>query len=151
MNKNVIIARPHPFIVESMKPFLEEAGFSVSKLGSIDEIMAQTQRSAGAIISLALSSPIQESAQEVFVRLRGASARTPVLFASMLPIEKIASTLEALAKNNGIAANILGYASPPSNWGSLGKPETFLYLSKADLDAADRRTILAQMTRRHFQ
>jgi len=98
MNKNVIIARPHPFIVESMKPFLEEAGFSVSKLGSIDELASQSQRSAGAIISLALSSPIPESAQEVFARLRGTSARTPVLFASMLPIEKIASTLEALAK-----------------------------------------------------
>lgn len=151
MNKNVLIARPHPFIVASMKPFLQEAGFAVSKLERLDELTAQSQRPAGAIISLALSSPIPESAQEVFARLRSISARTPVVFASMLPIEKIAITLEALAKSNGIAANILSHASPSSSWGALGKQETFFYLSKADLDAPERRAVLAQMARRHFQ
>ncbi|RUP25715.1 MAG: hypothetical protein EKK45_18435 [Curvibacter sp.] len=151
MKKNVLIARPHPFIVASMKPFLEEAGFGVSKLESLEEISAQGPHPAGAIISLALSSPISQSAQEVFARLRGASTRTPILFASMLPLEKIASTLDAIAKQTGFAANILGASSPSSTWGGLGKQETFLYLSKDDLDAPERRAILAQMARRHFQ
>jgi len=69
----------------------------------------------------------------------------------MLPLEKIVSSLDAIAKQNGIAAHVLGATSPVSAWSGLGKQETFLYLSKADLDTPGHRAVLAQMARRHFQ
>lgn len=32
LNKKILLARPHSFIVSEMRPFLEKGGFSPSKL-----------------------------------------------------------------------------------------------------------------------
>lgn len=151
MSTTALIARPHPFIVSAMKPFLEEIGFATAKLDRIGELAAQAPRATGAVISLALSSPIPESAEEVFSQLRRISSRMPVLFASMLDVGQAAGALEHIAKQHGFPANVMSAKSPPTAWTALGKQETFLYLSKEDLEAQDRRAILAQMVRRHFR
>lgn len=151
MPNTALIARPHPFIVSAMKPFLEEIGYAVTKLDRLSELPAQARGSTGVIISLALSSPIPESAEEVFAQLRRLSPRTPVLFASMLGVDQAASALEKIARQHGFAAAVMSAKSPSAEWSSLGKQETFLYLSKEDLEAQDRRAILSQMVRRHFR
>lgn len=38
MPKNVLLARPHSFIVSEMKPFLEQNGYVPKKLETIDDI-----------------------------------------------------------------------------------------------------------------
>lgn len=150
MSNTVLIARPHPFIVSAMKPFLEELGFTTAKLERVGELAALAPRATGTVISLALSSPIPESAEEVFSQLRRAATRVPVLFASMLDIGQATAALQQIARRHDFPASILGAKTPATAWASLGRQETFVYLSKEDLEARDRREILAQMVRRHF-
>lgn len=150
MKKSVLIARPHPFVVSTMRPFLEEIGFAVTKLERLGDLAAQVHRPAGVIISLAVSSSIPESAEEVFVQLRSISNRTPVLFASLLDVDMAVSSLKKIALHHGGAASVISVKSPSSEWAGLGKQETFLYASKEDIEAQDRRAILSQMVRRHF-
>ena len=38
MNKQILLARPHPFIVSDMKPFLEQTGFSPVQMKGISEL-----------------------------------------------------------------------------------------------------------------
>lgn len=70
MSKNVLLARPHPFIVAEMKPFLEEDGYTISRLGALANLPTLAPKAGGAIIALALSSPLPESAETVFTQLR---------------------------------------------------------------------------------
>ena len=150
MSKTVLIARPHTFIVSVMKPFLEEAGFSTVKLEHISGLTSQTSGIAGAVISLALSSSIPESAEEVFLQLKSVSPRVPVLFAAMLSLEQARSALERIAKRASIQANIMGVDLTPAAAAQLGHPDTFFYLSKDDLTSPERSKAAARLVQRHF-
>lgn len=150
MRKTVLLARPHPFIVAEMKPFLEHGGFDAVKLGNLAELENRARSSAGVVISLAVSSALGESAQEVFTRLRQAAPEVPVLFAAMLALDKSAPSLERLALHAGIEATIVGVASGHEHAAALGKPQTFLYLSKDDLADAPRRALALRLVQRHF-
>ncbi len=66
MSKAVLLARPHPIIIKEMKPFFELNGFSPRKMDSLTDLNANSVNVSGAIISLAVSSSIEESAEEVF-------------------------------------------------------------------------------------
>lgn len=149
MAKTVLLARPHPFIVAEMKPFLEHSGYLAAKLESLADLAAQARSSAGVVISLAVSSSLGETAAEVFTRLRQAAPRAPVLFAAMLGFDKSQDSLER--KNAGIHATILGVATGNESAAALGKPDTFLYISKDDLADATRRAIASRMVQRHFR
>lgn len=88
MTKTVLLARPHPFIVAEMKPFLEHCGSAAAKLENMADLSMRSTSYAGAVISLAVSSSVGESAAEVFTRLRQDAPRVPVLFAAMLAFDK---------------------------------------------------------------
>ncbi len=150
MRKTVLLARPHPFIVAEMKPFLEHGGFDATKLENLADLATQARGSAGVVISLAVSSSLGESAQEVFTRLREAAPDVPVLFAGMLALDKSTPSLERLATHAGIDATIVGVTPGNERAAALGKPQTFLYLSKDDLADATRRAIALRMVQRHF-
>lgn len=151
MSKTVLIARPHTFIVAVMKPFLEENGYAIDKLEHISGLQSQSIGAAGAVISLALSSSIIESAEEVFLKLKSMAPRTPVLFAAMLSLEQARPALERIAKQAGLQANILGVDATSAAAAQLGRQETFLYLSKDDLTFPERRAIAARLIQRHFR
>lgn len=151
MSKTILIARPHTFIVSVMKPFLEECGYVIDKLEHISGLQSQSLVAAGAVISLALSSSVVQSAQEVFLKLKNMAPRTPVLFAAMLSLEQAPPALERIAKQAGLAANILGVDAAPAVAAQLGRQETFLYLSKDDLTSPERRTLAARLIQRHFR
>lgn len=151
MSKTVLIARPHTFIVSAMKPFLEEGGFGTDKLEHISGLSSQTSGIAGAVISLALSSSIIETAEEVFLKLKSVAPRVPVVFAAMLSFEQARPALARIAKQAGIQANIMGIDPTPSTAAQLGRPETFLYLSKDDLTSPERRAAAARLIQRHFR
>lgn len=48
-------------------------------------------------------------------------------------------------------ATILDVAAGNENAAALGKPETFLYISKDDLAATARRAMASRMVQRHFR
>lgn len=150
MEKLVLIARPHTFIVSVMKPFLEESGFETAKLEHISALASQTTGISGAVISLALSSSITESAEEVFLKLKTLAPRVPVLFAAMLSFEQARPALERIAKKAGIHVTIMGVDPTPATAAQLGRAETFLYLSKDDLTSLERRAVAARLIQRHF-
>lgn len=149
MEKKIVLARPHPFVVAEMRPFLTAGGFSISKPEHVTDLPALLAGAAGAVISLALSSPISASVQEVFEHLRQSNARLPVLFASMLDFEQALPALQRVATAAGIEAELLGVDDHHST--RLGRQETFLYFSKQDLADADRRTTASRMIRKHFR
>jgi len=151
MSKSVLIARPHTFIVAVMKPFLEEGGFGTDKLEHISGLPVQSLGISGAVISLALSSSITESADEVFLKLKSVAPRVPVLFAAMLSLEQARPALESIAKQAGIQANVIGIDAAPAAAAQLGRQETFLYLSKDDITSPERRAIAERLVQRHFR
>lgn len=55
MSRQVLLARPHPFIVSEMGPFLEQNGFSPQQLGELSELIRlSASKLSGAIISHAI-------------------------------------------------------------------------------------------------
>lgn len=150
MPKTVLIARPHTFIVSVMTPFLEESGYVTRKLAHIGDLPVQSGGIVGAVISLALSSSIDESATEVFLRFKSVAPHVPVLFAAMLTLEQARPALERLAKAAEIEAHILGANATSASLALLGRPETFLYVNKEDLIAPESSAIVARLVQRHF-
>lgn len=118
---------------------------------AISGLQSQSTGAAGAVISLALSSSIIESAEEVFLKLKSMAPRTPVLFAAMLSLEQARPALERIAKQAGLQANILGVEATSAAAAQLGRQETFLYLSKDDLTFPERRATAARLVQRHFR
>jgi uncharacterized protein (DUF2342 family) len=151
MSKPVLLARPHTFIVAEMKPFLEENDFSISKLENLGLLPSAIKGTSGAVISLAISSSIAESADIVFQQLRLTSPRTPVLFASMLGFDQARPALEKIAKLVGMQATLVGVDSANDVTAQLGRQETFLYFNKDDLANPGRRAIAARLIQRHFR
>lgn len=150
MSKNVLLARPHPFIVAEMRPFLEENGYTISRLDALANLPTLAPKAGGAIISLALSSPLPESAETVFKQLRQVAPRVPVLFASMLSFEQARAGMERLAAQSGVKAVLYGIDSEASA-SQLGHAEAFLYFSKDDLASPERRMVAARMLKHHFK
>ncbi|MGA9666642.1 MAG: hypothetical protein WBQ69_09370 [Gallionella sp.] len=151
MAKSVLLARPHPFIVNEMKPFLEQGGFIPIKLEKLANLPANAAGLAGAIISLAVESSVPESAETVFAELRRVTPRTPVLFAAMLSLAAMKGSLRRIAKGNAIEATILGVEPESKDHPDLGKPDTFLYFCNSDFAAPEKRALAAALIKRHFR
>lgn len=151
MSRNIVLARPHPFIVSEMKPFLEQNGYTPAPLAALADLPASTVGAAGAIISLAVVSPIGATAEAVYTELRKSAPRLPVLFASIIDFAAAKSTLERLAKNAGVTGTILGIDAASETNPALGKPDTFLFLNKDDLVSPDQRALAARILKRHFR
>ncbi len=151
MSRSILLARPHPFIVSEMKPFLEQNGYAPTPLAALADLPASTTGAAGAIISLAVVSSIGESAETIFTALRKSAPRLPVLFASIIDFAAAKSTLERLAKNSGFTGAILGIDAASESNPALGKPDTFLFLNKDDLVSPAQRALAARIIKQHFR
>ncbi len=128
MSNSVLLARPHPFIVAEMKPLLEQRGYTTTKLEWLADLPNLVGGAAGAVISLALTSPIEASAEEVFAKLRRTAPHLPVIFAALLDVKPALAKLEEIARSAGVEATVLGVEAGNENSMVLGKPETFLYV-----------------------
>lgn len=139
MAKSILLARPHPFIVAEMKPFLEHGGYAAAKLENLADLATQARNSAGVVISMAIPSSLGKSAAETFMQLRQDVPRVPVMFAAILAFDESMAGLKRLAEQAGVQATILGVSTGNENAAALGKPDTFLYISKDDLADPTRR------------
>ncbi len=151
MTKTVLLARPHPLIIKEMKPFLELNGFSPKSVEALTHLAASSANASGAIISLAVSSSIEKSAEEVFLEIRKYAPQLPVLFAAMLDFSAMKGALRQIAKASEIEASILGVDAASENHPDLGKPNTLLYLSMNDLVAPAKRALAAKIVQGHFR
>jgi hypothetical protein len=150
MSTSVLLARPHTFIVSEMKPFLEEAGFKVIKAEKPADLTDLSRACAGAVISLAVSSSMDASPEDVVKRLREANAKMPLLFAALLPYAKIKDSLDRVGRQAGLTAKALGLEDGGVHRAELGSASALLYLSKDDLANAITRQQALQAVRRHF-
>lgn len=150
MSPTVLLARPHTFIVSEMKPFLEEAGFKVSKAERVTELADLSRGCVGAVISLAVSSSMDASAEDVIKHLRQARPTLPLLFAALLPYAKAKESLERIGKQAGLSPKVLGLDDGGLNRSELGSPTGLLYLSKDDLAGPVTRQQAVLAIRRHF-
>ena len=133
MSKMVLLARPHPFIVNEMKPMLEQSGYRVSKPSSLDGVGGMVNESAAAVISLALVSDMTESAEEVLGVMLRKKPTLPIVFASMLAFDRAVPAISQMAKHMGINAKVIGITSPAKVTAGTDSNKTFFYLSKDNL------------------
>lgn len=148
--KPVLLARPHPIIVGEMLPMLEKSGYTPLKLEHIADLPRLAQRAHGAVISLAISSSIAETPEEVYLQLRRHAPNTPVVFAALLEFTRAARTLEKIAQRAGIQATILGVDKSSDSSAKLGKPTTFFYVNKEDLASPEYKALAARLIQRHL-
>lgn len=150
MSASVLLARPYPFLVEDMKPFLEEDGYSVEKAEQDGDGLQRTGY-AGAVIALASLSEVKLQPGEVLARLRAVDPALPVVFAGLLALDSYEATLVRLAEHQGISARLLSVDPACENAPELSTPEGFLYLQRNDLQDPDQRGRALKMIRRHFR
>jgi hypothetical protein len=151
MSRQILLARPHPFIVAEMKPFLEANDFSALKPEVPQSLDALARGCAGAIISLAVTSSINLEIDEVIKQVRSKVPKLPLVFAGLLPFEKYQQTLERLAQQTGLAGEGLAVSAVTEGSKTLGTPEGWLYVSKDDLADPLRRELAARLFKRHFR
>jgi len=149
MSETVLLARPYPFLVEEMKPFLENDGYVVEKADPEGRCLDRGNY-AGAVIALAALSEVKLEPREVLVRLRRARPRMPVIFAGLLPLESYENTLVGVADFADIDARLLGVDEHCLQAPELGKPEGFLYLQINNLTDPQEQGQALTMVRRHF-
>lgn len=148
MSKTVLLARPHPFIVQEMKPLLEQCGFSVLKADSFDDIGAKAKRADAALISLALVSSIEASPEEVLANTLRANPGLPVIFAALLPHETAEKSISSLLNKVGISAQVISV--PSSGTETAKKESSVLFLNKDDLTNSQTREQAIQLLLRHI-
>lgn len=149
MSRQVLLARPHPFIVNEMKPWLEQGGYSVQQPDHVDDLASHARACVGAVISLAVSSSMAASAADVLKIVRQANPSLPILFAALRPYSQIRPEIERLLQGLGIAGAVLG---ADQGTGSLfpGGGKMFLYVSKDDLSDATRSSTARALLVKHF-
>lgn len=151
MPRQILLARPHPFIVTEMKPFLETLGYVALKPEGPQTLDTLAASCAGAIISLAVTTSNGLQVEEVLKRVRSAAPKLPLVFSGLLPFEKYRSTLERLAQQTGLAGKGLAVSAETEASHALGSPQGWLYVSKDDLIDPARRELVARLLKRHFR
>lgn len=124
---DILLARPHPFIVDKVKPFLAAAQLSFTAAQNQDDLARHAKTTRAAIVSLALHSSLPLSAKEVVEQLREASPKLPLIFASLLSHEQAQSQIRRLLPEGD---------------------QNYLYFSKTDLDTADAQQKLTSALRK---
>lgn len=133
VEKRVLLARPHAFIINQMRPFLLEAGYTPVGAQSLDHLAQELVGTFhGAIISTAVSSAVNADAATVFRLVREKLPRLPIVFAGMADAATMKLSAEravkALVSTPTIASpQDLGFAT------AADRTSTFLVLRKEDL------------------
>lgn len=151
IERKVLLARPHAFIVAEMKPLLERAGFAPAPLPALSELADGTWNAArGAVISTAVSSTIAESADTVFATLRRHAPRMPVVFAGLTDFDVARRTIERIVLPLAPNATILPIDAGSKRPAGLGRADVFLYIQKENLKTPEGLAQAERMLHRHF-
>jgi len=148
VEKRILLARPHPFIVKEMRPFLEELGYVPVPVNSMEQLAQELAHPAhGAIISTAISSTVNADAASVFRMIRERSVRLPVVFAGMADLETVKVVAERAVK--ALVASPM-FAGPQAYRAGVDRTSSFLVLRKDDLVAGTSHDAVLRALRSHF-
>jgi hypothetical protein len=131
--KTILLARPHPFIVGEMSPWLEQAGFGVRKSETLVELSTLVTDADCAVISLAVSSSIGATAEEVLSVLRTLKPGLRIAFAALRSLQQVTPDICRIASAIGISASVVGVDSVSTSARFVGQSTCFVYISKDDL------------------
>lgn len=146
----VLLARPHAFIVNEMRPFLIEAGFTPVRIESLEQLAQELRLPAqGAIISTAVSSSLGADAAGVFRQVRECNPNMPVVFAGMADFATMEATVKRAVKDLCPTAQIVGSGGFRLKRSS-DRPSTFLVLRKEDLQQGAFHDAAISAIRAHF-
>jgi len=152
MSKQVLLARPHPFIVSEMGPFLEQNAFSPQQLGKLSELFRlSSSKLSGVIISLAVQSSVAETAEMMFAAIRKQFSHLSVAFAGLLDVPMASNTIKHMLPQPAGTFHIIGVETGNDHRTELGQATTFVYLRNSDLSTPDKAKTAAQILQRHFQ
>ncbi len=150
MNKTVLLARPHPFIATEMAPLLEQCGYKVVKPDGLADISVKAKTCHAAVISLAIIANINATVEEVLREIYQVNPQMPIIFASLLPYERAASTLTDLLDKLDIKARVIGVASDTGAPASATTAASYLYLAKEDMMGLKAREYARQLLLQHI-
>ena len=133
VEKRVLLARPHAFIVNQMRPFLVEAGYTPVGAQSLDHLAQELSGSFhGAIISTAVSSTVNADAATVFRLVREKLPRLPVVFAGMADAATMTLSAERAVKAV-VGTPTIAFPQDLRIATAPDRASTFLVLRKEDL------------------
>jgi DNA-binding NtrC family response regulator len=146
--KRVLLARPHAFIVNQMRPFLLDAGYVAVGAQNLEHLRTELASNFnGAIISTAVTSTVGVDAAAVFRLVRERQPRLPVVFAGMADAATMRTTAERAVKEL-VASPV--FAGPDDYRLGADRQTSFLILRKDDLLDADAVERAARALRSHF-
>lgn len=136
-DKQVLLARPHPFIVESMKAYLDSHGFQADAVKKFEDLEGRAGKSFdGIVISASAGTTVHSTYAEVFMAVRKHFPGVPVAFSTLFTSPgTIRSIREALAAA-GALVEVTVARSLKDEHGSNHLParDHILVVSKNDLD-----------------
>ncbi|RVT49621.1 hypothetical protein [Rubrivivax albus] len=151
MSQRILLARPHAFIVNEMRPFLLEAGFSPVKPESKVQLLEELGRPAqGIVISTAVSSNVEGDAEAVFRWVREKQPNVPVAFAGMTDARFMRLAVEQAVKALVHQPVITGAADYLAAARGHTRSGVFLFLRKDDLSPGAGRQVAMAALRAHF-
>lgn len=149
MSRNVLLARPHPFIVKDMMSVLAGAGMTPHRLHAADgRELTGYEPLCGAVISAALSAESPLSLVEAYTFVRSRWPQLPVAFSALAAFETIAPKLtRELALPASTA--IVGVRSNVKAHPDAGSERLVLLFT--DRDLAEQRRSVASAFVAHFR
>jgi hypothetical protein len=148
----VLLARPHAFIVAEMLPFLSRALYAPKRLDSLVELESLNPSSfAGVVISTAVISSINASADEVFTAVRRKMPRVPIIFAGLTEFSIAGPAVERIVKKIYPAAEVVPVSSSTADSRDLGRDHVFVVMNKEDLGGGSALANAEKILRKHFR
>lgn len=150
VEKRVLLARPHAFIVNQMRPFLLEAGYTPVGATSLEHLAQELGGALrGAIISTAISSTVDADAPTVFRLMRERQPRLPVVFAGMADAATMRLSAERAVKGL-VSAPVIALAQDYQAVAAQDRASSFLTLRKDDLLGGPAQEVALRALRSHF-
>lgn len=142
---NVILARPHPIIVDHMRAFLAVNGYVPIPLYDMTELPAMaSDQPVGIVVST--STVISDSKmlfREVLSTVRRVLPFTPILIPTLVPVERLQQTFADL--------QLLSIEDCTPHQTGLGSMECLLVAQREDFIDPTRRDHASTIIRSHFR
>jgi len=131
MQKSILLARPHPFIVNEMKPLLSKAGFDIKGVADDDALTKSAIKDFSAVvISLAVVSPVSMNPPQVLQFLKTRQFAGKIIFAGLVPFERVENNLKQFLAETGWEIEVQALSSPQARDGAA------VYIEQRDLAAS---------------
>jgi len=145
--RQVLLVRPHDFIVESMSSLMRKAGFEPIRFKSISQLEQPWETAAGAVISTAVTSSVPVSLKEAYTLFRARHPTMPLAVASLArdTARALPGIWAELGRNRTVVPAVEGMSQE-----ALGRPDTLLLLLAADVQAAPA-WLVEEVLPAHFQ